>query len=130
MRKALGRTVIAVAAAAWLAGWAFFGLPWTGFTGRPQRRRMIFIPFRQYAYRRRDLALNVLYYIPMGMIGMALGWTPVSTLIVAAGLSGGTELLQIFSIDRYPSATDVTLNVAGAAFGIAGMMLVRRVWRR
>lgn len=130
MRGAIGRAVIAVAAVAWLAGWAFFGMPWTGFVARPQRRRMIFIPFRQYSYRRRDLALNVLYYIPMGMIGMAFGWTAASTLLVAAGLSGGTELVQIFSTDRYPSATDVTLNVAGAAFGIAAVMLVRRAWRR
>ena len=123
------RSVLKLAAGAWLVGWAVFGIPWGTFTARPQRERMIFIPFRQYSYRRRDLALNLIYYGPLGVIGIGLGWGVAGTALAAAALSAATEFIQIFSEDRYPSSTDIVLNTGGAMIGIAAALWIRRLWR-
>jgi len=101
----------------WLVGWALFGFPWTTFTLRPRFSRVNLLPFRWA--RRRDHVLNFAYYVPLGLIGVGLG---LPSAIVAAGallLSAVTEFAQIFSIDRYPSTTDLLLNTAGAVVGIA-----------
>ncbi len=101
----------------WLVGWAIFGFPWTGFTARPQFQHLSLVPFRRT--RRRDQLLNFLYYVPLGLIGGILGWPAAITTGVAAGLSGVTEIAQVFSTDRFPSVTDLLLNTAGAIVGIA-----------
>lgn len=123
------RSLLKLAAGVWLVGWAVFGIPWGTFTARPQRERMIFVPFRQYSYRRRDLALNLIYYGPLGLIGIGLGWGVAGTTLAAIGLSGLTELVQIFSTDRYPSSTDVVLNTGGAIIGILAALSLRRFRR-
>ncbi len=107
----------------WLVGWALFGLPWAGFIARPQFQHLSLVPFG--TTRRRDSLLNFLYYVPLGMIGGALGWPPAVIAGAAAGLSGLTEIAQIFSIDRVPSVTDLFLNTAGAIVGIALVRFVR-----
>jgi glycopeptide antibiotics resistance protein len=111
----------------WFLGWAVFGLPWTGFTGRPRASRLNLIPFRRSTYRRRDLVLNFVYYVPLGIIGAGLGWGSGAILAAATALSGGTELIQMFSRDRYPSVTDVILNVCGAAAGVVFALAIRRI---
>ena len=123
------RSLLKLAAGVWLVGWAVFGIPWGTFTARPQRERMIFVPFRQYSYRRRDLALNLIYYGPLGLIGIGLGWGVAGTTLAAIGLSGLTELVQIFSTDRYPSSTDVVLNTGGAIIGSLAALWLRRFRR-
>ncbi len=120
------RSLIRAAALAWLAGWAVFGLPWFGVTRHPRTDRLNLVPFRNHTYRRRDLALNFLYYIPLGLISVDLGRGMLAILIVALALSCVTELLQIFSVDRYPSVTDIVLNVAGAAAGGLAAFSLRR----
>jgi VanZ family protein len=43
----------------------------------------------------------------------------VTTVATAAGLSAVAEATQIFSRRRFPSATDLMLNTAGALVGAA-----------
>lgn len=114
----------------WLLGWAVFGLPWTGFPTSPRASRVNLIPFRRSTYRRRDLVLNFVYYVPLGIIGAWLGWGSGAILAAATALSGGTELIQIFSRDRYPSVTDVILNVCGATAGLVFALAVRHIRAR
>ena len=101
----------------WLFGWALFGFPWTTFTPRPRLSRVNVMPFRWA--RRRDHILNFAYYVPLGVIGVSLGVPAAIVAGGAAALSTLTEFAQIFSIDRYPSTTDLLLNTAGAVVGIA-----------
>jgi glycopeptide antibiotics resistance protein len=61
--------------------------------------------------------LNLLAFVPLGMLGVRLGWRPGKILLVGAGLSGITEVMQLFSTTRYPSTTDFILNMAGAWSG-------------
>lgn len=101
----------------WLVGWAFFGFPWTTFTARPRFSRVNLRPFRWA--RRRDHLLNFAYYVPLGVIGVGLGVPSAGVAAGALALSTMTEFAQIFSIDRFPSTTDLLLNAAGAIVGIA-----------
>ena len=121
------RKLLKICAVVWVAGWAAFGLPWTGISARP--RQVNLIPFRRSTYRRRDLPLNFAYYVPLGMIGVGLGWTSPLVLAVATALSGATEAIQVFSLYRYPSITDLILNVGGAAAGMVLVLAVRHVRR-
>ena len=70
--------------------------------------------------------MNFAYYVPLGLMGELTGWSNRATLVTAAGLSALTEVIQVFSRDRYPSVTDVILNTAGAMAGIALVRIVRR----
>jgi VanZ family protein len=108
----------------WLVGWAFFGLPLTTFTLHPAFHRISFSPFQRT--RRRDQVLNFAYYIPFGVATAILGWHPGFITASAGVLSGGTELIQIFSTDRVPSVTDVLLNVGGAIVGAAMVVFLRQ----
>jgi hypothetical protein len=111
------------AACVWLMGWALFGLPWDGMRPRPEFGRLQVIPFQHT--RPADAALNLLYYVPLGAIGVGFGWPAARVVGVAAALSGATESAQLFSRDRFPSTSDVILNVAGAMVGITCVSAVR-----
>jgi VanZ family protein len=112
-----------VAAAAWLFGWALFSVPWSSFTARPQVGHVDPPPFQKA--RRADQLRNFLYYVPAGAIGLGLGLGPVTTVVAASALSGIAETSQMFSRRRFPSATDLALNTAGALTGV-GMALIGR----
>jgi glycopeptide antibiotics resistance protein len=107
----------------WFLGWAIFGFPWTGLTSRPRFYRVSYIPFRWT--RRRDQLLNFAYYVPFGIIAGALGWSAGLVAGAAGVLSGMTELVQVFSINRYPSITDLLLNIGGAVVGISIVSFLR-----
>lgn len=105
------------AAVLWLAGWAFFGLPWRSLRSTPKLYPIHLNPFTHGISV--DQLLNLLFYVPLGIIGVGLGWRTQTIVVIAALLSGGTELAQLFSTDRYPSVLDFILNTAGAVIGIA-----------
>jgi glycopeptide antibiotics resistance protein len=66
------------------------------------------------------MALNTLLYVPSGAFSGRLFRRP---LLMAFGLSLAlsltAELAQVYSHNRFPSATDVTCNVAGAVLAAA-----------
>jgi glycopeptide antibiotics resistance protein len=77
------------------------------------------IPFVTPPVRTWDLAGNVLLYLPFGFAsarlpGRARG---TRTILLAASLSLMTEWGQVYSHDRFPSATDFCCNVIGAGLG-------------
>jgi glycopeptide antibiotics resistance protein len=103
---------------AWLCAWARIGVPWRSFQWTPSLRRVELVPFAMDAPRTQ--VLNFLAFVPLGVIGVRLGWQPKKILVVSAAVSGVTELLQLFSTTRFPSTTDAVLNIAGA---LAGMVI-------
>lgn len=90
--------------------------PWVGFTSQPQWSRVHTIPFTDPADRPRDAVANIALYVPFGYsYGRRGTWW--KAVIVAALVSVTAEATQLFSTDRFPSATDVTSGLIGAALG-------------
>lgn len=74
----------------------------------------------------RDAVVNVLLYVPLGVLAFAwlrqkLAPLPAAALALGAGalLSFSMEYLQAFDRPREPSPTDVLTNALGMAAGIA-----------
>jgi len=117
--------ILRVSLAIWLFLWARIGLPWRSFQWTPSFRRVELIPFQVGSPR--TYVLNVLAFVPFGIIGTRLGWQPSRVIVVAAAVSALTELSQLFSPGRFPSITDVILNTSGALLGVAFAVAVRNV---
>jgi glycopeptide antibiotics resistance protein len=112
-------------AALWVVVILIGVIPWRGWQGHEHWSRVTWIPFSTAItpLRPRDLVVNVLLYAPLGfflardhLTGRGR-WALVIGLALA--LSVGTEVLQVYSHGRFPSATDVVMNVAGSALGAA-----------
>lgn len=118
--------IIRLAFVVWLCGWVWIAVPWRSFQPTPSLQRVELIPFAIPGTRTQ--ALNLLAFVPLGILGVRLGWRPGNIVLVAAGLSGVTEVLQLFSTTRFPSTTDFILNTAGALTGmtIANYSIPRR----
>lgn len=99
----------------WLALWALIAMPWATFDGVARWERVIWSPVT--AVRPRDAILNLLFCIPFGFCGAKSGWSFGAVVLAGAGLSMSTEFLQVFSAGRWPSASDVVMNVSGFALG-------------
>jgi glycopeptide antibiotics resistance protein len=74
----------------------------------------------------RDIAVNVVIYMPVGVFGLlALRQkfhTPFAvtvTVLLALGLSSSIEMTQLFDDARDCSAFDVVCNVSGTVLGVA-----------
>lgn len=79
-----------------------------------------------------DTALNVAFFVPLGMalaMLLPLRWSPASVLVGAA-VSLGVETAQSVIPGRVPDAGDVLANTVGALVGttlvVVGRLLVRR----
>lgn len=117
------RSLLRAAAAGWLLAWSVVGLPWRSFTWPPSAHNVRLVPLQDG--RPVSHLLNVLAFVPWGVLGGGLGWPVRRVALSAAGISAGTEFLQLFSSRRYPSVTDLLMNTAGAALG-AGILAARR----
>lgn len=68
---------------------------------------------------------NIALFVPVGVVlGRRLG--PVPGLLAAGALSAAAESAQQFIPSRHASVLDVTMNVLGAALGVALAVLSRR----
>jgi glycopeptide antibiotics resistance protein len=69
-----------------------------------------------------DMLLNLALYVPVGLLSPFRGgrWFPIVALAVVTSVS--CEFAQVFSHSRFPSMTDVTMNVLGA---LVGALIVR-----
>ena len=106
-----------VVLALWYAAWCYVAVPWRSFRPNASFRRVELIPFADGSLRTQ--MLNMLVFVPLGLIGIRLGWGPKTVALVGVGTSILTELLQLFSARRHPSITDVILNTTGILIGIA-----------
>jgi VanZ family protein len=87
-----------------------------------------------------DVAQNILLFLPFGLFG---AWafqgrpgrrSPAATMAWVAGwavlLSVAVEGLQLFTLDRVSSVTDVVADTSGALVGAAIWYPLRATWRR
>jgi glycopeptide antibiotics resistance protein len=112
----------------WFGIVLFVSFPWIGFTARPQWDRLHWVPFSDPADKPRDVILNGLLFVPVGFAvsrrraglrAMALA------AVMAASISVPAEATQLFSVRRYPSATDVLLAILGALAGAISTLWIR-----
>ena len=93
-------------------------LPWPGMKPHAQSTPQ-FVPFTGAADRPKDVAANLLLFLPFGYLFAAAhprrGYAVL--VMTAAAISLGAEALQTLSPARFPSATDVVVNTAGAFVG-------------
>jgi glycopeptide antibiotics resistance protein len=97
--------------------------PWD-LQNHPHWQKVAWVPFATGIVRPIDLLGNAALYFPFGF------FLPVRprrarlliAAVLAALLAGSLEFSQVWSHWRFPSATDVAMNVAGSVAGA----LVRR----
>jgi VanZ family protein len=85
----------------------------------------------------RDLSLNVVLFIPLGVLGRRslcrAGVAPVPALLATVGggmaLSLTMETLQYFIPGRYSSLVDVLMNSGGVTAGVAADMAIHGMSR-
>ena len=96
-------------------------VPWMTYQPHSHWAKVVWIPFSTPPeITARDVLGNLLLYVPFGyLLSRAGSWRPAlgTVCLVAAVLSIATELTQVYSHSRFPSATDVLLNVVGAVSG-------------
>ncbi len=105
--------------------------PFGDMQGHTHWQKVTWIPFTGIV-RLTDLAGNVALYLPWG-ICWGVGrerWRIAACLITAVLLSTAMEYAQVWSHWRFPSATDVTMNVSGAALGLMIGAWARRATSR
>ena len=101
--------------------------PWVGFTGKPQWHRVHLVPLGDPSDKPRDVLANVLLFVPFGYSAAGRRSARSGFLFAigaAAAVSLTAEASQLFSTQRYPSATDVSAAMVGAAIGAAFRKLI------
>jgi glycopeptide antibiotics resistance protein len=104
----------------WIPVVVGLSLPIFGFTPRPQWSRVHLIPFTDPEDKPRDQLVNIAMFVPLGYLfarGRRMPHAVAGAMVAAAIVSAGAEATQLFSTERNPSATDITMAVAGGAIG-------------
>jgi glycopeptide antibiotics resistance protein len=94
-------------------------------TGTPQWHRVHALPFSDPDDKVTDLAVNVLLFLPFGYSFARSAGRTALVLPVAAATSIGAEAMQVFSMVRNPSGTDVVYAMVGAVVGAAAARMFR-----
>jgi glycopeptide antibiotics resistance protein len=112
------------------AGIVLAVFPWGDFQGHTHWAKVGWIPFVSQPVRVRDIIANVLLFVPFGAaVAVNTRRAPVlSATLAGATLSFVGEATQLYSHARFPSATDVVTNTAGAA--LAALLMARHLQQR
>jgi VanZ family protein len=104
--------------------------PFSGWT-TPAKPFEFLAPAWPHHWRRVDMLINVLAYVPLGLL-LARWWRPsarfapmICATLAGAALSFGIESLQQFLPSRVASLTDVLTNTLGTLAGIVLASFVR-----
>ena len=106
---------------------ALIVVPWGDFQGHTHWSKVGWIPFVSPPVRLRDMVANLLLFAPFGAaiaLNVSRSRRIVLAAVSAAILSLVCETLQLYSHARFPSATDLVMNTAGAA--LAASLVSRR----
>jgi glycopeptide antibiotics resistance protein len=94
--------------------------PWGDFQGHTHWSKVGWIPFVSKPLRLPDVVANIVLFAPFGAAFGRLKRGPRALLLATvcgAALSLLGETAQLYSHTRFPSATDLVCNAAGAALG-------------
>jgi len=92
--------------------------PWD-LQDHPHWSKVAWLPFLTGIVRPHDLLINAALYLPIGFLLPARSrrGRVASAAGVALLVSGLLELTQVWSHVRFPSATDLAMNVFGSVAG-------------
>jgi VanZ family protein len=118
---ALGRVLGRYRLVLWVIVILVCVVPWASYQPHAHWDRVGWWPLLSPPIRVRDLVVNIALYVPLGVFVVSPGadrrrgilWA----VVWAGGLSVATETTQVFSHGRFPNATDVVMNMLGAAVG-------------
>jgi glycopeptide antibiotics resistance protein len=101
-----------------LAGVIILTFPWD-LQDHPHWYKVSWLPFVTGIVRPYDLLINAALYFPLGF---AIPTHSSRTRVIAAAglavvMSGLLEFAQVWSHTRFPSATDLLMNVMGSIAG-------------
>jgi hypothetical protein len=114
-------------AIAWTLAIAAGVVPWTDYQGHPHWAQVGWLPFISPPLRLRDLAVNLVLYLPLGWNLVAVHRRSVATAVsLGVLLSLATEFTQVYSHRRFAMMTDVVMNGLGTFVGA----LVAAWWGR
>ncbi len=116
-----------------LVGWMFVIMivtttPWTGLQLAPQWDRICWLPYQDFSLHSRISLINVvgncILFMPIGYLYVRSHSrsdvrVALTAFLLAVLVSLGVEFYQVFSIYRYPTATDVLANAIGGGVGAA-----------
>ena len=91
------------------------------FVWHPHWYKVAWIPFVSPPANVTDSILNVILFLPAGILSAVCRLPIRWSLLIGASVALLGETAQIFSHDRIPSFTDVTCNVIGVAAGVLAM---------
>ena len=102
----------------WTAVIILLVVPWASVQDHAHWTRVAWVPFVSPPVKAGDVIRNVLLYVPWGyLLARHVRPAGISAWRVAGFafiVSLATEATQLMSHGRFPSATDVACNVAGA----------------
>jgi glycopeptide antibiotics resistance protein len=107
-RLATAGAVLAIVAAT--AAWDFLD--------HPHWYKVSWVPFATGLVRPLDMLANIALYVPLGFLLSFKRRRLLATLAIACALSMAMEFTQVWSHSRFPSATDVLLNLVGSYLGV------------
>ena len=119
-----------------LAAWSVWAValvavtaPWADFQAHPNWAHVGWIPFQSPPQKRVDILANIVLYIPFGYVAAVSHRGLTRRLIVSMSTAGVLSFIletsQLFSVTRYPSATDLACDIAGAAAGAVLASVIR-----
>lgn len=102
--------------------------PWRGFDPGGHWHRIGWIPFVSRPVRVVDVVGNLALFVPLGVSIALHARRPALARTAAAAFACSLfgEWAQIYSRYRYPSTSDLVLNVLGALIGAYGTEYLRR----
>ena len=108
-----------MALALWIGVILFVVTPWYDIKDHSHWANVQWIPFVSPPVRLRDIVANTLFYVPFGYFYVRATrrgevWHAVAAALL---LSAMTELTQVYSHGRFPSATALLCNSTGAYLG-------------
>jgi VanZ family protein len=121
-----------VAVAASIAVITIGVLPWGDFQGHTHWPKVGWIPFVSdpVPIRLRDVVINVMLFTPLGASIASRSTRQrafTHAAVAGAGISFAAEWAQLYSHTRFPSATDLVANIAGALVGASLLLSWKRL---
>ena len=74
-----------------------------------------------------DALLNILLFVPLGLLFSTAGRSPAKRVLALAVASLAIEVAQTLIVSRHPNLGDVVFNTIGAAVGVLGARLAPRL---
>ena len=106
-----------------------FDIPWADYQTHSHWGGVGWIPFVAPPVRIVDCLQNALLFMPFGWFAGTERRRILTAGALGLGLSLLCEFTQVYSHNRFPSATDVVCNVMGTVIGAAAGRGVQAGWR-